>query len=39
MDERVFRLYKFLLKLGRLEAAEIPEPYKAEIEAERQEAK
>lgn len=31
MDERILRLYKFLLKMERITIEDIPEPYKAEI--------
>lgn len=34
MDERRLRLYKFLLKMGRIKLEDVPEPYKTEIEAE-----
>jgi len=32
MDERKLRLYRFLLKMGRITIDEVPEPYKSEIE-------
>lgn len=31
MDERILRLYKFLIQMGRITLEEIPEPYKTEI--------
>lgn len=31
MDERVLRIYGFLLKLGRITLDEIPEPYKTAL--------
>jgi hypothetical protein len=32
MDERVLRLYGFLLRLGRIEIEDVPEPYRSELE-------
>ena len=32
IDARRLRLYAFLLNLGRLDWAEVPEPYKSELE-------
>lgn len=34
MDDRLLRIYKFLLQLKRLKIEDVPEPYKAEIEKE-----
>lgn len=31
MDERILRLYQFLLRMDRITIDEIPEPYKSEI--------
>lgn len=31
MDERVLRLYKFLLKMERITIEDVPEPYKTEL--------
>lgn len=31
MNERRLRLYKFLLKMGRITLEDIPEPYKSEL--------
>jgi hypothetical protein len=31
MDERVLRLYKFLLKMKRITINDVPEPYKTEL--------
>ena len=31
MDERKLRLYRFLLKMGRIKIYEVPEPYKSEL--------
>lgn len=31
MDERILRLYKFLLSMGRIVIENIPEPYQSEI--------
>lgn len=32
MDERVLRLYSFLLRMDRTTLDEIPEPYRSELE-------
>lgn len=31
MDERILRLYKFLLKMERITIDDVPEPYKTEL--------
>lgn len=31
MDERILRLYKFLLKMERITIEDIPEPYRTEL--------
>ncbi len=31
MDERLLRLYKFLLDMGRITIDNVPEPYKTEL--------
>jgi hypothetical protein len=31
MDERILRLYKFLLKMERITIEDVPEPYKTEL--------
>lgn len=31
MDERILRLYKFLLKMERITVDVVPEPYKTEL--------
>lgn len=31
MDERILRLYKFLLRMERIVLEDIPEPYKSEL--------
>jgi hypothetical protein len=33
MDERYLRLYRFLLEMGRITIGDVPEPYRAELEA------
>ena len=34
MDKRKLRLYKFLLKMGRITIDDVPEPYKDEAEGD-----
>ena len=35
MDKRKLRLYKFLLKMGRITIDDVPEPYKSAVEGDR----
>lgn len=31
IDERMLRIYKFLIQVGRFTVAQVPEPYRTEI--------